>query len=173
MVVRSTISGLRPMSARARSTRSRVGQRRRRRRRGDGLPALAGAAAQSRKSLERQGHRPHRPDPGNLRPARAHPEGALQVELAHLNYQTSRLVRSWTHLERQRGGFGFLGGPGETQIEADRRGDQERIARIEARARQGQAHAQAAPRQPQARALSDRGAWSATPMPANRRCSTA
>jgi GTP-binding protein HflX len=48
-------------------------------------------------------------------------EGALQVELAHLAYQQSRLVRSWTHLERQRGGFGFLGGPGETQIEADRR----------------------------------------------------
>lgn len=48
-------------------------------------------------------------------------EGALQVELAHLTYQRSRLVRSWTHLERQRGGFGFLGGPGETQIEADRR----------------------------------------------------
>src|SRR3977135_4510977 len=48
-------------------------------------------------------------------------EGALQVELAHLNYRRSRLVRSWTHLERQRGGFGFMGGPGETQIEADRR----------------------------------------------------
>jgi GTP-binding protein HflX len=59
-------------------------------------------------------------------------EGALQVELAHLNYQRSRLVRSWTHLERQRGGFGFLGGPGETQIEADRRLISERIVRIEA-----------------------------------------
>jgi GTP-binding protein HflX len=58
-------------------------------------------------------------------------EGRLQVELAHLNYQKSRLVRSWTHLERQRGGFGFLGGPGETQIEADRRLIQERIKRIE------------------------------------------
>ena len=58
-------------------------------------------------------------------------EGALQVELAHLTYQKSRLVRSWTHLERQRGGFGFLGGPGETQIEADRRVIGERIARIE------------------------------------------
>ncbi len=58
-------------------------------------------------------------------------EGALQVELAHLTYQKSRLVRSWTHLERQRGGFGFLGGPGETQIEADRRMIEERIARIE------------------------------------------
>jgi GTP-binding protein HflX len=63
---------------------------------------------------------------------RAHTrEGTLQVELAHLNYQKSRLVRSWTHLERQRGGFGFLGGPGETQIEADRRALEERIARIE------------------------------------------
>jgi GTP-binding protein HflX len=58
-------------------------------------------------------------------------EGRLQVELAHLNYQKSRLVRSWTHLERQRGGFGFLGGPGETQIEADRRLIQDRISRIE------------------------------------------
>ena len=64
--------------------------------------------------------------------ARAHTrEGALQVELAHLNYQKSRLVRSWTHLERQRGGFGFLGGPGETQIEADRRVIADRIKRIE------------------------------------------
>jgi GTP-binding protein HflX len=59
-------------------------------------------------------------------------EGALQVELAHLTYQKSRLVRSWTHLERQRGGFGFLGGPGETQLEADRRMIEERIAGIEA-----------------------------------------
>jgi GTP-binding protein HflX len=58
-------------------------------------------------------------------------EGALQVELAHLNYQKSRLVRSWTHLERQRGGFGFLGGPGETQIETDRRLIEERMVRIE------------------------------------------
>ncbi|HSJ41685.1 MAG TPA: GTPase HflX [Xanthobacteraceae bacterium] len=58
-------------------------------------------------------------------------EGALQVELAHLIYQKSRLVRTWTHLERQRGGFGFLGGPGETQIESDRRMIEERIARIE------------------------------------------
>jgi GTP-binding protein HflX len=58
-------------------------------------------------------------------------EGALQVELAHLAYQKSRLVRSWTHLERQRGGFGFLGGPGETQIEADRRLIEERMTRIE------------------------------------------
>jgi len=57
-------------------------------------------------------------------------EGTLQVELAHLSYQKSRLVRSWTHLERQRGGFGFLGGPGETQIEADRRVISDRIDKI-------------------------------------------
>lgn len=57
-------------------------------------------------------------------------EGALQVELAHLDYQRTRLVRSWTHLERQRGGFGFLGGPGESQIELDRRLIGERMARI-------------------------------------------
>ncbi len=57
-------------------------------------------------------------------------EGRLQVELAHLDYQAGRLVRSWTHLERQRGGFGFLGGPGETQIEADRRQIRERMAKI-------------------------------------------
>src|ERR1700743_1927387 len=57
-------------------------------------------------------------------------KGRLQVELAHLTWQRSRLVRSWTHLERQRGGFGFLGGPGETQIETDRRLIGERITRI-------------------------------------------
>jgi GTP-binding protein HflX len=57
-------------------------------------------------------------------------EGQLQVELAHLEYQSGRLVRSWTHLERQRGGFGFLGGPGETQIEADRRMIRDRMAKI-------------------------------------------
>src|SRR5436190_4760850 len=58
-------------------------------------------------------------------------EGALQVEHAHLTYQKGRLVRSWTHLERQRGGYGFLGGPGETQLEADRRLIEERLAKIE------------------------------------------
>ncbi len=58
-------------------------------------------------------------------------EGRLQVELAHLTYQRSRLVRSWTHLERQRGGVGFLGGPGETQIESDRRQIDTRIGRIQ------------------------------------------
>lgn len=60
-------------------------------------------------------------------------EGVLQVELAHLNYQRSRLVRSWTHLERQRGGFGFLGGPGESQIESDRRLLEDRVKLIEER----------------------------------------
>jgi GTP-binding protein HflX len=59
-------------------------------------------------------------------------EGRLQVQLAHLVYQRSRLVRSWTHLGRQRGGFGFIGGPGETQIESDRRHIRERIARLQA-----------------------------------------
>jgi len=58
-------------------------------------------------------------------------EGRLQVELAHLNYQKGRLVRSWTHLERQRGGAGFLGGPGESQLELDRRIIQEKIERLE------------------------------------------
>jgi GTP-binding protein HflX len=58
-------------------------------------------------------------------------EGTLQVDLAHLNYQKGRLVRSWTHLERQRGGAGFMGGPGETQIEADRRALQEKIIKLE------------------------------------------
>jgi GTP-binding protein HflX len=58
-------------------------------------------------------------------------EGALQVELAHLTYQKSRLVRSWTHLERQRGGAGFLGGPGESQLELDRRMIQDRIDALE------------------------------------------
>jgi GTP-binding protein HflX len=57
-------------------------------------------------------------------------EGQLQVELAHLSYQRSRLVRSWTHLERQRGGFGFMGGPGESQLEIDRRLITDRIARL-------------------------------------------
>ena len=63
---------------------------------------------------------------------RAHTkEGSLQVEFAHLTYQRSRLVKSWTHLERQRGGFGFLGGPGESQLEIDRRLIEERMTRIE------------------------------------------
>ena len=57
-------------------------------------------------------------------------EGSLQVELAHLDYQASRLVRSWTHLERQRGGVGFLGGPGESQIESDRRQIRDKMAKL-------------------------------------------
>ena len=66
--------------------------------------------------------------------ARAHTaEGRLQVDLAHLNYQRSRLVRSWTHLERQRGGAGFLGGPGERQIESDRRALDDKIVRLKKR----------------------------------------
>ncbi|MEL6316484.1 MAG: GTPase HflX, partial [Pseudomonadota bacterium] len=60
-------------------------------------------------------------------------EGAMQVELAHLEYQKSRLVRSWTHLERQRGGVGFMGGPGETQIEADRRALADKISALKRR----------------------------------------
>ena len=77
--------------------------------------------------MERQGARPHRPDPRDFGERARTREGRLQVELAHLVYQKSRLVRRWTHLERQRGGFGFLGGPGETQIETDRRLIGERI----------------------------------------------
>ena len=100
-------------------------------------------------------------------------EGVLQVELAHLTYQKSRLVRSWTHLERQRGGFGFLGGPGETQIEADRRALDERIDRI----KEALAKAVRDPRASTARRASARTirSWrsSATPTPASRRCSTA
>jgi GTPase len=57
-------------------------------------------------------------------------EGVLQVELAALSYQRTRLVRAWTHLERQRGGFGFVGGPGETQIEADRRAIDDQVIRL-------------------------------------------
>jgi GTP-binding protein HflX len=57
-------------------------------------------------------------------------EGVLQVELAALSYQRTRLVRAWTHLERQRGGFGFVGGPGETQLEADRRAIDDQVIRL-------------------------------------------
>ncbi len=85
-------------------------------------------------------------------------EGALQVELAHLTYQKSRLVRSWTHLERQRGGFGFLGGPGETPDRDRPAADRGAHRRHRARTREGQAHPQAASREPQARAVSDRRA---------------
>ena len=80
-------------------------------------------------------------------------EGRLQVELAHLDYQAGRLVRSWTHLERQRGGFGFLGGPGETQIEADRRMIRDRMAKIRRELEQVKRTRGPAPRPPPARAL--------------------
>ena len=99
-------------------------------------------------------------------------EGALQVELAHLNYQKSRLVRSWTHLERQRGGFGFLGGPGETQIEADRRVIEERIARIERDLEDCRHPPPPAAQDAQEGQRRRRSRWSATPTPASRRCST-
>ena len=99
-------------------------------------------------------------------------EGALQVELAHLNYQRSRLVRSWTHLERQRGGFGFMGGPGETQIEADRRLIGDRIAGWKTKSRKSRRRAGCiAPGASACRIAWWR--WSATPMPESRRCSTA
>ena len=100
-------------------------------------------------------------------------EGRLQVELAHLEYQKSRLVRTWTHLERQRGGFGFLGGPGEAQIETDRRLIQERIEFIRRElagvVRTRELHRAGRKRVP----LSGGGASSATPTPASRPCSTA
>ena len=99
-------------------------------------------------------------------------EGALQVELAHLNYQRSRLVRSWTHLERQRGGFGFMGGPGETQIEADRRLIGDRITRLENEMKKVRRRGGCiAPAASGCRIAWSR--WSATPTPANRRCSIA
>ena len=97
-------------------------------------------------------------------------EGALQVELAHLNYQKSRLVRSWTHLERQRGGFGFLGGPGETQIETDRRLIQERMTRIE-RDLEGVKKTRGLHRKSRRPCPIRSSRWSATPTPASRRCS--
>ena len=68
-------------------------------------------------------------------------EGRLQVELARLDYERSRLVRTWTHLERQRGGFGVMGGPGETQIETDRRLIADKIGKLKARAGGGAPHA--------------------------------
>lgn len=99
-------------------------------------------------------------------------EGSLQVELAHLNYQRSRLVRSWTHLERQRGGFGFMGGPGETQIEADRRLIGDRIARLENELKKFRRPGGCiAPGGSAFRIASS--LWSVTPTPVNRRCSIA
>ena len=104
--------------------------------------------------------------------ARTH-EGRLQVELAALDYQRGRLVRSWTHLERQRGGFGFLGGPGESQIEIDRRLIGERIVQDQARPRGRAPHPRGATARAARRRACRRWRWSATPMPASRRCSTA
>ncbi len=98
-------------------------------------------------------------------------EGRLQVELAHLNYQRSRLVRSWTHLERQRGGFGFLGGPGESQIETDRRLIAERIVRIKNELEKVK-RTRSLGRRRAKRFRSRWWRWWATPMPANRPCST-
>ena len=96
----------------------------------------------------------------------------LQVELAALTYQRSRLVRSWTHLERQRGGFGFLGGPGESQLEIDRRLIGERIAKLK-RELDDVKRTRGLHREARASACLIRWwRWSATPMPANRRCST-
>ena len=100
-------------------------------------------------------------------------EGRLQVELAALTYQRSRLVRSWTHLERQRGGFGFLGGPGESQLEIDRRLIDRAHRHAQERARGREAHPRAPSRGAQARAAIRSWRWSATPMPASRRCSIA
>jgi len=97
-------------------------------------------------------------------------EGTLQVELAHLNYQKGRLVRSWTHLERQRGGAGFMGGPGETQIEADRRILQTRSSSWSGNSNRFVARVSCtAPSARKCRIRSWRS--SAIRMPANQRCS--
>lgn len=98
-------------------------------------------------------------------------EGALQVELAHLTYQKGRLVRSWTHLERQRGGGGFLGGPGETQIEADRRALQEKILRIK-RELETVVRTRTLHRSQRKRCRIRSSRSSAIPMRASQRCST-
>jgi GTP-binding protein HflX len=93
-------------------------------------PVSAGAAAQPGKGMGRQASGPHRPDPGDLCRPRPHPRGRVAGGTGALSYQRSRLVRAWTHLERQRGGFGFVGGPGETQIEADRRAIDDQVIRL-------------------------------------------
>ena len=98
-------------------------------------------------------------------------EGRLQVELAALTYQRSRLVRSWTHLERQRGGFGFLGGPGESQIELDRRRIDDRLTRIRRELDAVRGPAACTVRRASGRAT-QRSRWSATPTPASPPCST-
>ncbi len=137
----------RPISARASSMRLRSlrGKRRHAVHRRRALDA--GAAA---KSLEEQvkleGHRPHRPDPRNLRRAGAHRRRPAAGRDGASRYQPARLVRTWTHLERQRGGFGFLGGPGETQLETDRRLLRDRMARFKRELDQVKRHACAAAR---------------------------
>ena len=98
-------------------------------------------------------------------------EGKLQVELARLQYLSTRLVRRWSHLERQRGGIGTRGGPGEAQIELDRRMIGERIKALKEQLEQGQAPAQHAARARASAAAPSASRWSATPTPASRRCS--
>ena len=100
-------------------------------------------------------------------------EGRLQVELAHLTYQKSRLVRTWTHLERQRGGFGFMGGPGEAQIETDRRLIDERIAAIRKELGRGGEDPRRCTAPAAAVCRSRSWRWWATPTPASPRSSTA
>ena len=102
--------------------------------------------------------------------ARSH-EGKLQVELARLQYLSTRLVRRWSHLERQTGGIGVRGGPGETQIELDRRMIGESIKRTARAAGQGQEPAPAPSAASASGATPSTFRWSATPMPASRRCS--
>lgn len=99
-------------------------------------------------------------------------EGRLQVELAHLTYQRSRLVRSWTHLERQRGGAGFLGGPGETQIELDRRIIDDKIVRIRKELEKVKKTRELNARHANAFLIPSL-LWSVIPMPASPLCSTA
>jgi GTP-binding protein HflX len=101
--------------------------------------------------------------------ARSH-EGKLQVELARLQYLSTRLVRRWSHLERQRGGIGTRGGPGETQIELDRRMIGEAIKRTKDRLQKVKRQRQTQRRQ-RTGATVQRFRWSATPMPASQRCS--
>ena len=100
-------------------------------------------------------------------------EGRLQVELARLAYERSRLVRTWTHLERQRGGLGAMGGPGETQIETDRRLIAEQDRPAEARAGGRAPHPRRCTAARAAACRSRPSRWSATPTPASRPCSTA
>jgi GTPase len=98
------------------------------------VPASSSSTRRSRRSSTATSKRPGAPKILEIFGARARTaEGRLQVDLAHLTYQKSRLVRSWTHLERQRGGRGFLGGPGERQIESDRRAIENEIDRLKAR----------------------------------------